>query len=49
MSGFSIWTYLGFTVLLGVVFIGIIIYYYSPGRKKKVENPKYRMLDDDEE
>ncbi len=49
MLNFSAFAYLVFTVILGAVFIGIIIHYYSPGRKKKVEDPKYRMLDDDEE
>lgn len=49
MMGFSTWAYLGFTIVLGVVFICIIIYYYSPSRKTRVEEPKYRMLDDGED
>jgi len=44
---FSMWGYLGFTIALGVVFAGIIIYNYMPSRKKNVEEPKYRMLQDD--
>ena len=41
------WLYFGFTVLLTVVLIGIAVYYFRDKRKKKVEEPKYRMLDDD--
>lgn len=48
MTGLSPSAYLGFTVFLGIIFLGIIFYYYAPRRKKKVEEPKYRMLDDDE-
>lgn len=43
----EVWAYFIFTVTLVVVFVGIIIHYYRPGRKKRVEEPKYRMLDDD--
>lgn len=43
----SIWEYLFFTITLGVVFAGIIIYNYMPSRKNTVEEPKYRMLQDD--
>ncbi len=39
--------YYGFTIVLVCVFIGIVIYFYRPKRKAKVEQPKYRMLDDD--
>jgi cbb3-type cytochrome oxidase subunit 3 len=39
--------YLGFTILLTVVLMGIMVYYYRGKRKKKVEEPKYRMLDED--
>ncbi len=41
--------YVGFTVILGLVFLGIIIYYFTPRRKDRVEKPKYKMLEDDEE
>jgi cytochrome c oxidase cbb3-type subunit 3 len=37
-----------FTVVLAAIFAGIIFYYYNPGRKKEVEEPKYRMLRDEE-
>ena len=47
--GFSGWAYFLFTVGLGAILAGIIIHYFSPSRKKDVENPKYRMLDDDDE
>lgn len=36
-------------VLLVVVFLAIIIYFYTPKRKDKVEGPKYAMLEDDDE
>jgi len=48
MSELSPWTYFIFTALLAAVFLGIIIYYYTPRRRKKVEDPKYRMLDDED-
>jgi cytochrome c oxidase cbb3-type subunit 3 len=41
--------YTVFTLLLAAVFAGIVLHYYNPGRKKEVEEPKYRMLLDDEE
>nr|MBF0221645.1 cbb3-type cytochrome c oxidase subunit 3 [Desulfobulbaceae bacterium] len=34
-------------LLLVVVFVAIIIYFYSPKRKDEVEEAKYTMLDDD--
>ncbi len=46
--GLSPLAYFFFTVILVIVFLGIIIYYYSPKRKGKVEEPKYRMLKEDE-
>ncbi|HYA88759.1 MAG TPA: cbb3-type cytochrome c oxidase subunit 3 [Nitrospirota bacterium] len=39
--------YFGFTIVLAVVFIGVVIYFYRAERKAKVEAPKYRMLDED--
>ena len=39
--------YFIFTLLLALVFAGIIFYYYNPKRIKRVEEPKQRMLDDD--
>ncbi len=44
---FSGLAYLIFTIILATVFAGIIFYYYNPKRKKQVEEPKHRMLDDD--
>jgi len=41
--------YLIFTVTLGVILAGIIIYTYSRKRKDRMEKPKFRMLEDDEE
>lgn len=43
----SMWGYLFFTLVLGGVFAGIIVYNYMPSRKSSVEEPKYRMLQDD--
>lgn len=43
------WTYLFFVALLTVVFAGIILYTYSGRRKEKIERPKYRMLEDEDE
>jgi cbb3-type cytochrome oxidase subunit 3 len=45
--GFKAWLYFGFTALLTVVLIGIMIYFFRNKRKDKVESPKYRMLDDE--
>ena len=36
-------------LLLTVVFAAIIVYFYTPHRKDKVEDPKYTMLKDDDE
>ena len=44
---FSQVAYLLFTLTLAAVFAGIIVYYYNPKRKKEVEKPKHRMLDND--
>ena len=43
------WINFGATVALFVAFIVAVVYYYNPGRKTKVEEPKFRMLDDDDE
>jgi len=40
--------YFTFGISLVVIFIAIIVFYYSKNRHKKVEEPKYKMLDDDE-
>ena len=37
-----------FTFSLAAVMAGIIAWYYNPKRKSEVEEPKYRMLRDDE-
>ena len=39
--------YILFTLLLSAVFGAIILYYFNPKRKQKIEEPKHRMLDDD--
>jgi cbb3-type cytochrome oxidase subunit 3 len=44
----SAWANFGYGAALVVIFLGIIIYYFSRNRKKTVEEPKYRMLEDDE-
>jgi cbb3-type cytochrome oxidase subunit 3 len=40
--------YLLFTALLAAVFAGIVAYYYGRRRFERVESPKYRMLQDDD-
>ncbi|HTP05887.1 MAG TPA: cbb3-type cytochrome c oxidase subunit 3 [Nitrospirota bacterium] len=42
------WAYVLFGLALVVLFAIIIIHYYSKKRHKKVEEVKYKMLDDDE-
>jgi cbb3-type cytochrome oxidase subunit 3 len=39
--------YFLFSLSLVIIFAVIIVYYYSKKRHKKIEEPKYRMLDDD--
>lgn len=41
--------YVILTVVLGLIMIGIIIYYYRNSVKESVEQPKYDILNDDEE
>lgn len=45
---YEAWAYFLFTFALFVVFVLIILYYYNPRRKKDVEAPKHRMLDDEQ-
>lgn len=45
--GLKAWLYFGFTALLAAVLAGIMVYYFRSKRKERVEEPKYRMLDDD--
>ena len=40
--------YFIFGLTLVVIFVVIIFFYYSKKRRTKVEEPKFRMLDDDE-
>lgn len=40
--------YFTFGLTLVVIFIIIIAFYYSKKRHKKVEEPKYKMLDDED-
>ena len=44
---FSGLAYVLFTMLLAIISGGIMVYYYNPKRKQKIEEPKHRMLDDD--
>jgi len=39
--------YILFGLSLVIALVMTIIFYYSKKRHKKVEEPKYRMLDDD--
>jgi hypothetical protein len=40
--------YLGSGLLLSAAMVWVIVHYYSRKRKKGIEEPKYRMLDDDD-
>ncbi len=40
--------YLIFTALMALVFAGIVAWYYGRRRFERVESPKYRMLQDDD-
>jgi len=42
------WIYFGMTVVLFIAFIVAVVYYYSPKIKNEVEEPKFRMMDDDD-
>jgi hypothetical protein len=39
--------YLVFGSVLVLALLGIIVFYYSRKRRSHVEEPKYKMLDDD--
>ena len=41
------WAYLLFGLVLVVLFVIIIAHYYAKKRHSKVEEVKYKMLDDD--
>jgi cbb3-type cytochrome oxidase subunit 3 len=43
------WINFGITTALFIAFIVAIVYYYNPKMKTRVEGPKYRMLEDDDE
>jgi cbb3-type cytochrome oxidase subunit 3 len=45
--GTRAWIYFGFTALLSIILIGIMIYFFRSKRKDRVESPKYKMMDDD--
>ena len=40
--------YIAFGLALVVTLGVIVLFYYSRKRKKRVEEPKYRMLDDED-
>jgi cbb3-type cytochrome oxidase subunit 3 len=40
--------YFAFGVVLCAVLAGIAVFYYSRGRKDRVEHAKYKMLEDDD-
>ena len=42
------WAYFIFGLVLVVLFLVVIVHYYSAKRRSKVEQAKYTMLDDDE-
>ena len=41
--------YLAFGGALVAVFVAIVVHYYARGRRAKVEQVKYKMLDDDDD
>lgn len=41
-------SYLIFGIFLVVLFLWIIVHYYSKKRHEKVEAPKYKIFDDDD-
>ena len=43
------WINFAMTALSFAAFVVAFIYYFNPKRKKSVEEPKFRMLDDDDE
>ncbi|MFN3479600.1 MAG: cbb3-type cytochrome c oxidase subunit 3 [Thermodesulfovibrionales bacterium] len=43
------WIFFGFTIALFIAFVVVVIHYYNPKRKEKIEKPKYRLFDDDDE
>jgi cbb3-type cytochrome oxidase subunit 3 len=49
MSG---WFNVGITVVLFATLVSIVLYYYRPKKREELEldeQPKYRMLNDDDE
>jgi cbb3-type cytochrome oxidase subunit 3 len=44
----QVWAYGLFGLALIVLFVIIIVHYYSKKRHSKVEEIKYKMLDDDD-
>jgi cbb3-type cytochrome oxidase subunit 3 len=41
--------YLAFGAALVALFVAIVVHYYAKARRGRVEEAKYRMLDDEEE
>jgi cbb3-type cytochrome oxidase subunit 3 len=46
MSSGAFW-YLAFGAALVVLFAAIVLHYYARGRRAKIEQAKYKMLDDE--
>ncbi len=46
--GVDDWAYLAFGLLLSAALVSVVVHYFSRKRKKGIEEPKYKMLDDDE-
>jgi hypothetical protein len=47
--GLAEFLYLGITICLFVIFAVIVVRTYRKDRKDKLEGPKYRMLDKDQD
>jgi uncharacterized membrane protein len=41
------WLYIGFTGMLVLVLLSLMVYYFKRERRERVESPKHRMLDED--
>lgn len=42
------WIYILYGIMLVITFLGVLVYYFNPKRKNKIEESKYQMLDDDD-
>lgn len=43
------WIYILYGILLVASFVWVLVYFFNPKRKDKIEESKYQMLEDDDE